>query len=101
MSNSLDLDQDGYFVELDLGPNYLQRLSADDKVAASRQRVIGRRNNLHHNAIFLQWATRPTVTAPDRGSSLFFVVCLFSCFLFVVVYIFTCIKPYYRWFKDA
>ena len=31
MSNSLDPDQDQTFVGPDLGPSYLQRLSADDK----------------------------------------------------------------------
>ena len=31
MSNGLDSDQDPYFVSADLGPNSLQRLSADDK----------------------------------------------------------------------
>ena len=31
MSNSLDPDQDQHFVGPDLGPNCLQRLSADDK----------------------------------------------------------------------
>ena len=31
MSNSLDHDQDRHFVGSDLGPNCLQRLSADDK----------------------------------------------------------------------
>ena len=30
MSNSLDLDQAQHFVRPDLGPNCLQRLSADD-----------------------------------------------------------------------
>ena len=30
MSNSLDPDQAGHFVVSDLGPNCLQRLSADD-----------------------------------------------------------------------
>ena len=30
MSNSLNLDQARHFVGPDLGPNYLQRLSADD-----------------------------------------------------------------------
>ena len=55
------------------------------KVAASRQRVIGRRNNLHHNAIFLQRATRPTVTAPDRESSLFFFL-VFFLLLFIYIY---------------
>ena len=29
--NSLDPDQDQHFVRPDLGPKYLQRLSADDK----------------------------------------------------------------------
>ena len=36
MSNSLDPDQAGRFVEPDLGPNCLPRLSADDD---GRQRV--------------------------------------------------------------
>ena len=36
VSNSLDQDQTGHFVGPDLGPNCLQRLSADDN---SRQRV--------------------------------------------------------------
>ena len=31
VSNGLDPDQDRHFVGPDLGPNYLQRLSADDK----------------------------------------------------------------------
>ena len=31
ITNSLDADQDGYSVSHDLGPNCLQRLSADDK----------------------------------------------------------------------
>ena len=31
MSNSFDPDQDQHFVGPDLGPNCLQRLSADDK----------------------------------------------------------------------
>ena len=30
VSNGLDLDQDRHFVGPDLGPNFLQRLSADD-----------------------------------------------------------------------
>ena len=30
ISDSLDPDQDRHFVRPDLGPNYLQRLSADD-----------------------------------------------------------------------
>ena len=37
MSNSLDPDQAQHFVGPDLGPNCLQRLSADD----TRQRVFG------------------------------------------------------------
>ena len=39
MSNSLDPDQDRQNVGPDLGPNCLQRLSADEKVAASKERV--------------------------------------------------------------
>ena len=31
VSNSLDLDQAGHFVGPDLGPNFLQKLSADNK----------------------------------------------------------------------
>ena len=34
MSNSLDLDQAPHFVGPDLGPNCLQKLSADDNVTA-------------------------------------------------------------------
>ena len=38
--NGLDTDQDGSSVGPDLGPNYLQRLSAvDKKDAASKERV--------------------------------------------------------------
>ena len=41
VSNSLDLDQDRHSVSLgfDLGPNCLQRLSTDDKIAASKTSV--------------------------------------------------------------
>ena len=39
VSNSMDPDQARHFVRPDLGPNCLQRFSADDKVAASGQRV--------------------------------------------------------------
>ena len=39
MSNGLDLDHDRHSVGPDLGPNCLQRLSADDKVAASKDGV--------------------------------------------------------------
>ena len=39
VSNSLDPDQDQHSVGPDLGPNCLQRLSADDKVAASKERI--------------------------------------------------------------
>ena len=41
MSNSLNPDQDRCFVGPDLGPNCLQRLSADDKVTAIKERVSG------------------------------------------------------------
>ena len=40
MLNGLDPDQDRQFVGPDLGPNCLQRLSADKKVTASRDREI-------------------------------------------------------------
>ena len=39
VSNNLDPDQDRQVVGPDLGPNCLQRLSADDKVAADKGRV--------------------------------------------------------------
>ena len=39
MSNGLDPDQGGHSVGSNLGPNCLQRLSADVKVATSRDRV--------------------------------------------------------------
>ena len=43
MSNGLDpdQDQDGHSVGPDLGPNCLQRLSADKKVAASKDELEG------------------------------------------------------------
>ena len=37
--NSLDPDQNQHFVGPDLGPNCLQRLSADNKVLANKERV--------------------------------------------------------------
>ena len=39
MSNGLDPDHDLHSVGPDQGPNCLQRLSADDKVAASKERA--------------------------------------------------------------
>ena len=88
------------------------------KVAASRQRVIGRGNNLHHKSIVLPRATRPTVEAPDRESLGLGKACflwVFSLLLLYIyinnnekttknrlfIYIYISIKPYYRWFKDA
>ena len=43
-SNGLDPDQDRRFVGPDLGPNCLQRLSADDKsrIYQGKERVSGR-----------------------------------------------------------
>ena len=38
VSNSLDPDQARHFVELDLGPNCLQRLSGTTKVATGGER---------------------------------------------------------------
>ena len=38
-SNRFDPDQDRYSVGPDLGPNCLQRLSAETKVAASKEKV--------------------------------------------------------------
>ena len=45
MSNSLDLDQARHFVGPDLGPNCLQRLSADD---TRRQSVLHSRSCMQH-----------------------------------------------------
>ena len=42
MATTSDSDQDRHVVGPYLGPNYLQRLSADDKFAASRLRVNDR-----------------------------------------------------------
>ena len=39
VSTNLDPDQDGHSVGTDLGPNCLQRLLADEKVTAGRQRA--------------------------------------------------------------
>ena len=43
VSNNLDPDQVRHFVGPDLGPDCLQRLLADAKVATSRERVMGLR----------------------------------------------------------
>ena len=45
MSNSLDLDQARHFVGPDLGPNCLQRLSADD---TCRQSVLHSHSCMQH-----------------------------------------------------
>ena len=45
MSNSLDLDQARHFVEPDLGPNCLQRLTADD---TCRQSVLHSHSCMQH-----------------------------------------------------
>ena len=42
VSNSLDKDQDQYSVRPDLGPNCLQRLSADDKSPLARKELINK-----------------------------------------------------------
>ena len=39
VSNNLDPDRDRHSVSPDLGPKCLQRLSAEDQVAASKERV--------------------------------------------------------------
>ena len=39
MSNGLDPDQDRRFVGPDMGSDCFQRLSADDKIATSKERV--------------------------------------------------------------
>ena len=48
VSNSLDPDQARHFVGPDLGPNCLQRLSADDKSA-----LVGKKLNTEHFLILL------------------------------------------------
>ena len=47
MSNCLDPDQDRCSVGPHLGPNCLQRFSADDKVATGRNELKGERNCSH------------------------------------------------------
>ena len=54
MSNCLDPDRDRCSVGPHLGPNCLQRFSADDKVAASRNELKGERNCFHAEVIRLQ-----------------------------------------------
>ena len=39
MFNSLDPDPDRHFVGLNLGPNFLQRLSADDKSRGKQEKT--------------------------------------------------------------
>ena len=46
MSNSLDPDKDRYYVSSDLGPNCLQRLSADDKSPLARKEFKDFNNRL-------------------------------------------------------
>ena len=54
VSNGLDPDQDRCSVDPHLGLNCLQRFSADDKVAASRQELEGERNCSHVEVIRLK-----------------------------------------------
>ena len=54
VSNSLDPDQDRRSVGPDLGPNCVERSSADDKIAASRQEIERERNCSHAEVIRLQ-----------------------------------------------
>ena len=58
MSNTLDPDQDRRSVGPDLGPNRLQRLSADDQVAACKESVeFNEQLGLHrypHESFFSQ-----------------------------------------------
>ena len=49
MSNSLDPDQTGHFVGPDLGPNCLQRLSADDQ----KMTLIGKALKVHDSSLIL------------------------------------------------
>ena len=56
MSNSLDSDQAQHFVGPDLGPNCLQRLSADDT------------KDLNMIAQFLSLSFGPTLYLPPEGS---------------------------------
>ena len=56
MSNNLDLDQDRHFVGPDLGPNCLQRLSADEK-SHKQGKLMFKGDNLKILTFFLQVAT--------------------------------------------
>ena len=53
MSNSLDPDQSRCFVRPDLGPNFLQMLSADDRrlLAGKELSKVGSRTAGDHNAM--------------------------------------------------
>ena len=57
VSNSLDPDQAQHFVGPDLGPNCLQRLSADDTLSWQRvNRVKNKLNEPPHKSIFMRSA---------------------------------------------
>ena len=63
MSNGLDADQDRHYVGPDLGPNCLQRLSAEDKVAANKERV-----KLIHSVLWIKNSVDPDQQASSEAS---------------------------------
>ena len=68
MSNSLDPDQAQSFVRPDLGPNYLQKLAADDTSRQSKELL-----NLLYLSIFLTFSS---LLFPMAGFASFIFCCL-------------------------
>ena len=58
VSNGWDSDQDRHFVGPDLGPNYLQRLSANDKSHHAEKELIEPRHEISNNVVFWQVETQ-------------------------------------------
>ena len=56
MSNSLDPDQSQHSVSLDLGPNCLQRLSADDKISLWLIAVLREKNGYNEICVYFRLA---------------------------------------------
>ena len=69
MSNSLDSDQARHFVRSDLGPNCLQRLSADNKIC--RQRV-----GYQHSK---RWITLQSKYHVGKGDNFWSIIAFTKC----------------------
>ena len=57
MSSSLDPDNDRYYVSPDLGPNYLQKLSADD----NSRRWQGKSKDFNNRLIYTNQQKRDNI----------------------------------------